>query len=278
MRFTKAHGLGNDFVVFDDRGEALSGLNELSKKLCDRRTGVGGDGMILVRGSEIADTRMVIFNSDGSEAEMCGNGIRCFAKYVYDKGIVPLNRFSVETLAGIMDVSLTVENGAAKTVTVGMGKPEFARQNIPVTGTGDCLLQKIRVLDREFTFSTILLGVPHTVVFVEDLDATDILKYGPIIETHPLFPRKTNVNFTQVLDQKTIRVRTWERGCGATLACGTGSSSAAVCSAVAGFTGKTVEVQLALGSLSIEWANDGTVFMRGPAQFVFEGELDPSRF
>lgn len=278
MRFTKAHGLGNDFIVFDDRGEALSGLNELGKRLCDRRTGVGGDGMILVRCSKTADTRMVIINSDGSEAEMCGNGIRCFAKYVYDKGIVPHSRFYVETLAGIMDVALTAESGVAKTVTVGMGKPELNRENIPVTGSGDCLLQKISVLDREFTFSTILLGVPHTVVFVDDLDATDILKYGPIIETHPMFPRKTNVNFTQVLDEKTIRVRTWERGCGATLACGTGSSSAAVCSALAGLTGKAVEVQLALGSLFIEWAKDGTVFMTGPAQFVFEGEIDFSHF
>lgn len=278
MRFVKAHGLGNDFVIFDDRGEALSGLNALSARVCDRRTGIGGDGMMLVRSSKVADVRMLIFNSDGSEAEMCGNGIRCFSKFVFDKGIVPLKRFYVETLAGVMDVALEAENGRAGAITVGMGRPEFACEKIPVSGTGTCELQTLTVLGRSFTFSAVLLGVPHVVVFVDDLEATDLQTYGPAIEKHPLFPKGANVNFTQVLGKDRIAVRTWERGCGATLACGTGASSAAVCSALAGYTGREVTVELALGMLNISWNTDGAVFMRGPAELVFEGELDLEKF
>ncbi len=278
MRFVKAHGLGNDFVIFDDRGEALCGLNALSARVCDRRTGIGGDGMMLVRNSKVADVRMLIYNSDGSEAEMCGNGIRCFSKFVFDKGIVPLERFYVETLAGVMDVALEVKNGRAEAVTIGMGKPEFSREKIPVAGTGTCELQTLAALGREFTFSAVLLGVPHAVVFVDDLETIDLQTYGPAIETHPLFPKRANVNFTQVLGKDRIAVRTWERGCGATLACGTGSSSAAVCSARAGYTGRDVTVELALGRLNITWNKDETVFMRGPAALVFEGELDLEKF
>lgn len=278
MRFTKAHGLGNDFIILDDRAVALRELPELARTLCDRRTGIGGDGIILVQPSEAAATRMRIINSDGSEAQMCGNGIRCFAKYVYDKGIVKKNVFRAETLAGIMELTLETENGRVKTVTAGMGKPILERENIPVEGAGTCLQQKLTALGREFTFSAVLLGVPHTVVFTEELSEADLLKYGPAIETHPLFPRKTNVNFTTVLSDRAIRVRTWERGCGATLACGTGSSSAAVCCALAGFTGRDVTVHLPLGELFIRWAKDDTVFMTGPAAFVFEGDIDLSRF
>ncbi|MCE5236102.1 MAG: diaminopimelate epimerase [Clostridiaceae bacterium] len=278
MRFTKAHGLGNDFILLDDRAQALRELSALAQTLCDRRTGIGGDGVILVEPSGAAAARMRIINSDGSEAEMCGNGIRCFAKYVYDKGIVKKSTFCVETLAGIMEPTLETENGRAKTVTVGMGKPVLEREKIPVEGAGTCLNQKLIALGREFIFSTVLLGVPHTVVFTEELSEADVLKYGPAIETHPLFPRKTNVNFTTVLSGSAIRVRTWERGCGATLACGTGSSSAAVCCALAGFTGRDVTVHLPLGELFIRWAEDDTVFMTGPAAFVYEGEIDLSRF
>ena len=273
MQFTKMHGLGNDFVMFDDRDERLNNLSALAKRVCDRRTGVGADGIILVRGSKAADVRMLIYNSDGSEAEMCGNGIRCFAKYVFDRHIVPLRRFYVETLAGVMDIALTEENGLASSVTVGMGTPEFAREKIPMLGMGDCLEQKLAVLGREFTFSSVLLGVPHTVVFVNDLDTLDIAAYGAAIETHSLFPRKTNVNFAEVLDRQNIKVRTWERGCGATLACGTGSSSVVVLSALAGHTERTANVHLALGTLSIEWKRDGAVFMTGPAALAFEGDI-----
>jgi len=278
MRFTKMHGLGNDFIVLDDRQKALSDLNNVSKTLCDRRTGIGADGMILVQDSASYETQMRIFNSDGSKAEMCGNGIRCFAKYVYDTGIVQKEVFSVETLAGTMEISLAAQNGKVQTVTVNMGKPELKRERIPVTGTGTCLNQQLTALGRVFTFSTILLGVPHTVVFTESINEEDVLRYGPIIETLPLFPKKTNVNFTQVFDHENIMVRTWERGCGMTLACGTGTSSAAVCCALSGFTGRKVNAHLALGTLLIDWARDDDVYMTGPAKTVYEGEIDLSRF
>ncbi len=274
MRFTKMHGLGNDFIVIDDRAKALSDFSRLSRTLCDRRTGIGGDGVILVQNSACAIAQMRIFNSDGSEAEMCGNGIRCFAKYVYDSKIVQAEVFSVETLAGIMEISLSAENGIAKTVTINMGKPVLEREKIPVTGTGTCLNQTLAVSGREFTYSTILLGVPHTVVFTDHVSEADVLSCGPAIETFPQFPKKTNVNFTQVLDSENIRVRTWERGCGMTLACGTGASSAAVCCALSGLTGRRVNAHLALGTLLIDWTEDGAVYMTGPAASVYEGEID----
>ncbi len=275
MRFTKAHGLGNDFIIMDDRANAVKANAALAKRLCHRRTGVGADGLILVRPSETCDARMVIFNSDGSEAEMCGNGVRCFAKYVFDKGIVNKESFSVETLAGPMVISVSVENGVATAARVDMGVPESRRPFIPMQGEGECRLEKLTVLGREFTFSTILLGVPHTVVFVDEIPPyEELCRYGAAIETLPLFPRKTNVNFTRVMDDKNLEVRTWERGCGATLACGTGSSSAAVCAAMAGFTGRRVRVHLELGALDIDQEQNGHVFMTGPAAFAYEGEVE----
>lgn len=278
MQFAKMHGLGNDFIVFDDREKTLSDLSNLSKTLCDRRTGIGADGMILVQNSLSDEILMRIFNSDGSEAEMCGNGIRCFAKYVYDHKIVQKDVFKVETLAGTMQISLAADNGKVSTVTVNLGKPELTCEKIPVKGTSTCLNQKLTALGREFTFSTILLGVPHTVVFTDSVTQEDVLRYGPIIETLPLFPKKTNVNFTKVLDRENIAVRTWERGCGMTLACGTGTSSAAVCCALSGFTGRKVNAHLALGALFINWADDDNVYMTGPAATVYKGEIDISRF
>ena len=277
MIFSKLNGLGNDFVITDDReNKYTENLDEMARKLCHRRTGIGADGLVFVRKSETCDVRMQIFNSDGSEAEMCGNGVRCFAKYVYDKGIFKHERMSVETLAGPMIIDLTVKDGVAVAAKVDMGVPETRREFIPVVGTGECQLEKLAAVDKEFTFSTILLGVPHTVVFMDHLPtAEEVFKYGSVIEPMTsLFPRKTNVNFTHVLDDHTIEVRTYERGCGPTLACGTGSSSAAGCCAMAGYTGKKVEVQLELGSLHIEWAENGHVFMTGPAALSFEGSVE----
>lgn len=277
MIFSKLNGLGNDFVITDDReNKYTENLDEMARKLCHRRTGIGADGLVFVRKSETCDVRMQIFNSDGSEAEMCGNGVRCFAKYVYDKGIFKHERMSVETLAGPMIIDLTVKDGVAVAAKVDMGVPETRREFIPVVGTGECQLEKLAAVDKEFTFSTILLGVPHTVVFMDHLPtAEEVFKYGSVIEPMTsIFPRKTNVNFTHVLDDHTIEVRTYERGCGPTLACGTGSSIAAVCCAMAGYTGKKVEVQLELGSLHIEWAENGHVFMTGPAALSFEGSVE----
>ncbi len=274
MRFTKAHGLGNDFIITDGRSGAFQeDLPALARRLCHRRTGVGADGLVFVRESAACDTRMQLFNSDGSEAEMCGNGVRCFAKYVHDKGIVKKERFSVETLAGPQLIELTVEGGAAVKARVNLGKPERKKPLIPMLGEGECVLEKLTAQGRVLTFSTILLGVPHSVVFMDELpDEEALCHMGYEIEHMPIFPRGTNVNFTHVIDSQNIEVRTWERGCGATLACGTGSSSAAVCSAIAGFTGRHVTVHLALGALDILWDDDNSVFMTGPAEFSFEGE------
>lgn len=277
MQFQKFHGLGNDFIIFDNRGGAIAeeGKVALAARLCHRRTGIGGDGMVLAEGSESCDIRMRIFNSDGSEAEMCGNAIRCFAKYMYDNGIIKKERFTVETLAGPMVANLTIENGIATHARVNMGKPFFNRAEIPVAGEGECQLQTLTALDKTFTFSTILLGVPHTVVFVDDVLGFDWEKYGAAIEgMTELFPRRTNVNFAQVLDEGNVLVRTFERGCGPTLACGTGSSSVAVCCARAGKTGRQVKIHLELGQLDIDWTDGGDVFMTGPAALAFKGEVE----
>ncbi len=277
MDFVKAHGLGNDFVIADGRNGAYTDtdLCALARRVCHRRTGVGADGLIFVRESSTEDIRMQLFNSDGSEAEMCGNGIRCFAKYVFDKGIIRNEKFVIETLAGPQRIELAVKDGKTASVRVNMGSPFREKRDIPMTGEGECRLEKINALGREFTFSAILLGVPHAAVFVDEIpENEELCRYGRAIETAPVFPRRANVNFTRVIDPENIEVRTWERGCGATYACGTGSSSAAVCSAIAGKTGRHVFVHLALGTLEILWADDGNVYMTGPAEFAFEGDME----
>ncbi len=278
LSFTKMHGLGNDFIVINDM-QLSPGLDiapEQARALCHRRTGIGADGVILVRPSDACTLRMTLFNSDGSEAEMCGNGIRCFAKYAYDTKLISADTLSVETPAGVMRIKLTVQNGLATAAAVDMGVPCLKRADIPMTGDpdADCLEQRMTVDGREYVYSSILLGVPHTVVYVDDIAHTDIARIGPIIEHLPQYPRLTNVNFAQVLDDRTALVRTWERGCGATLACGTGSSSVAVCCAAAGRTGRQVEIRLALGSLYIDWRQDGHVIMTGPAAYSFTGETE----
>lgn len=278
MRFTKAHGLGNDFILLDDRAKTLCGLDALARALCDRHTGIGGDGVILFQNSAAADVRMVLFNSDGSEARMCGNGIRCFAKYIYDHRILKKESFTVETLAGVMEVTLEAERGRAKTVAVNMGRPVFEREKIPVAGTGEYLLETLEAGGRAFLASALLMGVPHAVVFVDRLDEAEVMRFGPLLENHPLFLQKANVDFVQVIDRQNIKLRTWERGCGATLACGTGAAASAVCAARAGFTESTVNAHLVLGSLLIEHAADGGVRMKGPAELVYEGEVNLSRF
>ena len=271
MKFTKMHGLGNDFILVEDPNADIHGGSGLAKKLCDRRTGIGADGLILVRKSDRADVRMSIFNSDGSEAEMCGNGIRCFGRYAFDRGLVPKDGFSVDTLAGIMRIEIASADPFL--CTVNMGKPVFDRPDIPMTGSGVCKLEKLEALGREFTYSTILLGVPHTVVFVDGVSFADAEKYGPVIERLPMFINRTNVNFAHVADDHTVEVITWERGCGVTLACGTGSSSVAVCCADAGFTKRRCTIKLPIGDLQIDWAPDGHVYMTGPAEYTFCGEV-----
>lgn len=271
MHFAKYHGLGNDFVLTEDLDLLVEATQSRAVKICDRHTGIGADGWMLIRPSETCDIQMYLYNSDGSVAEMCGNGLRCFAKYVYDRGIVKKEDFTVQTLAGVMQVHVTAENGKASLVTANIGKPSFEKDLIPMVGEGDCDRETVTVLDREFTISACLMGVPHVVVFGTDFDDADVLKYGPVLETWPLFPRKANINFANVLDDRTVEVRTWERGCGRTLACGTGSCATAVLCAKAGLTESRVEIRLQEGSLFIEVTPEGVV-MTGPAACSFEGE------
>ena len=271
MHFYKYHGLGNDFVLTLDLDGTVAGSPERAVKICNRHTGIGADGWMLVRQSETCDIQMFLYNSDGSTAEMCGNGLRCFAKFVYDMGIVRKEDFTVETLAGVMRVHVTAEDGVCKLVTANIGAPSFEKPLIPMVGEGHCDRETVTALDREFTISACLMGVPHVVVFGKDFDDAQVLKYGPGLECDPVFPRKANINFANILDEKTVEVRTWERGCGRTLACGTGSCATAVLCHKSGYTGSKVEIRLQEGSLFIEVTDDG-VIMTGPAALAFEGD------
>lgn len=273
MRFTKVHGLGNDFILLDGRTLDLD-YNALAPRLCHRQTGIGADGLLILLGSACADVRMRIVNSDGSEAEMCGNGIRCFAKYVYERGIVKKTEFSVETLAGVMRPKLVIKEGAVAGVTVDMGEPYLECEEIPVTGTGRCIDRELTVGGQILRYTSVLTGVPHTTIFVDDPTEKKWMDMGWDIEHASVFPRRTNVDFVRVVDDHTVVLRTFERGCGPTLACGTGACGAAVACALNGRTGRSVDVNIALGILHIDWAEDNHVYMTGPAEIVFEGDIE----
>ena len=274
MDFVKMHGLGNDFVFIEDKTGQDKDYIALARAMCNRHTGIGADGLIVIVDSRVADVRMRIINSDGSEAEMCGNGIRCFAKYVYDSGIIEKKRFTVETPAGIMEPEITVgADNKAKLITINMGRPSFNRSEIPMEGADGRVLNEDLCVDGEnWKITSLLMGVPHTVTYVDDVDTVDIEKIGPLFEKHEAFPKHTNINFAQQMDDRTVKVRTWERGAGATLACGTGSCSVAVASFLNGRTGREVDIQLPLGTLHIEYREeDGNVYMTGPAAVSFTG-------
>lgn len=274
MDFVKMHGLGNDFVFIEDKTGQDKDYTALARAMCNRHTGIGADGLIVIVDSRVADVRMRIINSDGSEAEMCGNGIRCFAKYVYDSGIIEKKQFTVETPAGIMEPEITVgADNKAKLITINMGRPSFNRSEIPMEGADGRVLNEDLCVDGEnWKVTSLLMGVPHTVTYVDDVDTVDIEKIGPLFEKHEAFPKHTNINFAQQMDDRTVKVRTWERGAGATLACGTGSCSVAVASFLNGRTGREVDIQLPLGTLHIEYREeDGNVYMTGPAAVSFTG-------
>ena len=274
MDFVKMHGLGNDFVFIEDKTGQDKDYTALARAMCNRHTGIGADGLIVIVDSRVADVRMRIINSDGSEAEMCGNGIRCFAKYVYDSGIIEKKQFTVETPAGIMEPEITVgADNKAELITINMGSPSFNRSEIPREGAdGRVLNEDLGVDGENWKITSLLMGVPHTVTYVDDVDTVDIEKIGPLFEKHEAFPKHTNINFAQQMDDRTVKVRTWERGAGATLACGTGSCSVAVASFLNGRTGREVDIQLPLGTLHIEYREeDGNVYMTGPAAVSFTG-------
>lgn len=272
MQFTKVHGLGNDFIILDGRTESRDYVS-LAKKLCHRQTGIGADGLLIIENSDKADIRMRIVNEDGSEAEMCGNGIRCFAKYVYREGIVPKTEFGVETLAGIMRPKLVMKDGVVAGVTVDMGEPVLECADIPVVGEGRCVGREMTVQGETLQYTTVLVGVPHTLIYVDDPTDKKWMNMGWDIEHASVFPKRSNVNFAKVVDDHTMIMRTFERGCGPTLACGTGASAAAVASYLNGRTGRSVDINIELGTLHIDWAEDNHVYMTGPAEIVFSGEI-----
>lgn len=272
MRFSKMHGLGNDFLIFEDDGTNRD-WNSLAKEVCQRRLSVGADGIMIVLPSDQADIKMRIINADGSEAEMCGNGIRCFAKYVYEKGIVEKKDMTVETLAGIMKPGLTIEDGEVVGISVDMGKPHFDRESIPMQGEGEAFDVELAVVGESLTVTSLLMGVPHTMVLTDDIEQTDVNNIGPAIERHEIYPRKTNVNFVEIIDKDNIKVQTWERGAGPTLACGTGCCASVVAMSKKGLINSKATVHLAVGRLVIEVLEDGRVIMTGPAALVFEATL-----
>jgi diaminopimelate epimerase len=273
MRFWKMHGLGNDYIVFDNRDEKISGAHaaKLAKRLCERRFSVGADGLLLVSRSRVADVKMRIFNADGSEAEMCGNGIRCFAKYCYENGVVGKNEFAVETLSGIKQVWLTVKGDEVETVKVDMGVPSWDRSSLPMVGQGTCVNQSLEVNGETFKVTCLSMGNPHCVVFVENVDEFPVDQVGPKIENHKAFPKRTNVGFVQVLSKNQLKVRVWERGCGETLACGTGACAAAAAANKLGKVSNKVAVHVLGGDLQVEV--DAKLHLSGPAEKVFEGTL-----
>lgn len=276
IEFVKMHGLGNDFIMLENIDTNKIDIEKLTQDLCKRNESIGADGLILICDSAIADTQMRIFNTDGSEAEMCGNGIRCFAKYVYERKIVTKTKFTVETLAGIMEPELQLfESGKVDMIRVNMSKPQFERASIPMTGPeGKVIEEKIDIDGEEVTITSMVMGVPHTIVFVENITNFDIETLGSKIETHKLFPRKTNVDFVEVVNSSSIKVRTWERGVGTTLACGTGSCASVVAGIVSGKVAGSVNVELELGNLFIEWEEGKDVFMTGPAVESFYGFIN----
>jgi len=284
IHFTKMHGLGNDFILIDCRKEEFgvqsSELGVFSKKLCNRRFGIGADQLLLLYPSTIADFKMRIFNADGSEVEMCGNGIRCLAKYIWDRNLSDKNVLDIETIAGIIR-----PEKAGDMVKVDMGEPIFEPEKIPINISNSSPITHhpspvidypLQIDDKVVRITCVSMGNPHAVIVVDDLSHFPVPYYGQIIENHPLFPKRTNVEFIEILNTAEINMRVWERGSGETMACGTGASAVAVASNSKHLTGKSVTIHLLGGDLFIEWAEDNHVYMTGPAAEVFEGTVKMS--
>lgn len=270
MKFLKIHSLGNSFIILEKEWLTESekkNLSSLAKKLCDKNTGIGADGVLIVAPSDKADIKMRIINADGGEAEMCGNGVRCFAKYVFEKGIVKKEKLKIETLAGIIEPELILEDGKIISIKTNMGKPIFSENKITN--------KPIEVNGKTFNITSLTLGVPHVIIFTNNLNEEEIKKIGPAIENHKLFPNKTNVNFVKIINQNEIEIKTWERGVGLSKACGTGACASVVACNLNNKTEKKVTAHLDLGDLFIEWNEDNTVYMTGPAgENISEGEID----
>lgn len=275
MKFTKMHGCGNDYVYVNCFKEKIDNPAEVSIKVSERHFGIGSDGLILISPSQVADFCMAIYNADGSEAQMCGNGIRCVAKYVYDYGLTDQTHISVETKGGIKYLDLFVENGKVKNVKVDMGEPNLLAKEIPVVCNKENMIgESVTVAGKEYRMTCVSMGNPHAVVWVDDTKSLDLEKIGPEFENHQMFPERVNTEFVQVLDRNTVNMRVWERGSGETWACGTGACATAVACILNGKTEDEVLVHLVGGDLRIQYDRESNhVFMTGPATVVFDGEI-----
>ena len=282
MKFVKMHGCGNDYVYVNGFTEKIDDPSEAAKIVSDRHFGIGSDGLIMINPSQVADFEMAMYNADGSRGEMCGNGIRCVGKYVYDFGLTDKTSIRVETLAGIKYLDLTVENGKVQKVRVNMGAPILTPAEIPVDpalfpDAQDAVIDQPLVVEgKEYKVTCVSMGNPHDVIFMdEDVRALDLEKIGPGFENHKAFPKRTNTEFVNVIDETHLRMRVWERGSGETLACGTGTCATVVAAVLNGLTKDAVDVELLGGSLHIEWDREANlVYMTGPATVVYNGEID----
>ena len=277
MKFTKMQGIGNDYVYVDCTKEnKIENPAELSKKVSNRHFGIGSDGLILIENSNVADFKMAIYNADGSQAEMCGNGIRCVAKFVFDKGLTNKENITIETLAGIKQLKLSTENGKVKKVRVDMGEPILEEKKIPVISDKNPVIDlQLQAADKTFTATCVSMGNPHAITFVNNVEEFDVEKYGKILEIKKEFPKHSNIEFVELIDKNNIKMRVWERGSGETLACGTGSCASVVACILNNKTERKVNVHLLGGTLEIEWNKQNNhVYMEGPAEIVFEGEIE----
>lgn len=273
MRFTKMHGCGNDYIYINCFEEKVENPEKLAIAMSERHFGVGADGLVLIMPSEKGDFRMRMFNLDGSEGEMCGNAVRCIGKYVYERGLTEKKLIALETAGGMKYLDLNVVDGIVETVTVDMGEPILEAAMIPVESEKHPVIgETVHILDTEYAFTCVSMGNPHGVTFVEGVKYFPMEKYGSVAEVHPMFPRKANIEFVEVVDDSHIKMRVWERGSGETWACGTGASASVVACILNGRTGRKVEVELIGGKLTIEWREaDNHVYMTGPAAFSFDG-------
>lgn len=279
MRFTKMHGTGNDYVLVNCFSETVDGAPALARSVSDRHTGIGGDGLILICPSETAAVRMEMYNADGSRAQMCGNGIRCVAKFVHDHGLFAGSTISIETDDGVKTAECTLAGGKVSTVRIDMGQPRFKPSDVPVALQGDTVVDvPIEINGRRWTMTCLSMGNPHAVVFLESSAEFDLHRDGPAFEKHELFPERVNAHFVHVRSPSRVEMCSWERGSGPTQACGTGASAVCVAAALTGRTERALTVSLPGGELELLWSDDDHVYMTGPAVEVFNGEFSPGRF
>lgn len=277
MKFTKMHGAGNDYIYVNGFEETIKNRNEFSKKVSDRHFGIGSDGLIVVDPSEVADCKMDMYNADGSQGKMCGNGVRCVAKFVYDNGIVKKEDIAIETLSGIKYIKVTVKDGKVVAARVNMGKPILRAQEIPTKFEGDTVVsKKLSIGESAFDVTCVSMGNPHCILYVDDVKSIDLEKIGPDFENHPMFPDRINTEFIHIVSETEFDMRVWERGSGETLACGTGACAAAVASVLNGYCKRNTDIKVNLlgGTLTINWTDDGDVYMTGPAETVCTGEIE----